>query len=277
MSKKNNDFFSIGEFSRLFGISKQTLFYYERNNIFSPAQIDANGYRYYSLEQYFIFEIIISLRKLGISLKEIGSYVKNRNLDALRLLFSSKVLEYDLQIELLQRNRDNLLVNIKRLQQAKASKKDCITLEHCAEEYYVADDFSAFQSSMKEQVECIAKHNLPFAKSEIFNEFFMGYLIKKEDLLSSDPLSFKQIFTPVSQPDEYANHLIKSHGLYAKITTPDGYHVNYEKALQKLLSFIERNELTIVGDAYLAQLSNYWSAPARDEYVTQISIQVEYK
>ncbi len=277
MDNNPKEKFTIGEFAKLFGISKQTLFYYERNDIFSPSVIKENGYRYYSLEQYFIFEIIVSLRKLGFSLKAIGNYVKNRNIDSLRELLLSKVLEYDLQIELLQRNRNNLLVNVKRLQLAKESKKDCITLENCAEEYFVADDLSSFQDSLKQQVECIAKHNLPFAKSEIFNEYFMGYIIRKEDLLSSTQLSIKQIFTLVSQADEYANHIIKPQGLYAKIITPDGYHVKYEETLQKLLAFIERNELEIVGDAYLVQLSNYWSAELQDDYVTQISIHVAYK
>ena len=55
MNKLSETYFTIGEFASLFKLSKQTLFYYERNNILRPAYIDENGYRYYSLEQYFIF------------------------------------------------------------------------------------------------------------------------------------------------------------------------------------------------------------------------------
>ena len=69
MNKLSETYFTIGEFASLFKLSKQTLFYYERNNILRPAYIDENGYRYYSLEQYFIFDIIINMRKLGIPLK----------------------------------------------------------------------------------------------------------------------------------------------------------------------------------------------------------------
>ena len=53
MNKLSETYFTIGEFASLFKLSKQTLFYYERNNILRPAYIDENGYRYYSLEQYF--------------------------------------------------------------------------------------------------------------------------------------------------------------------------------------------------------------------------------
>jgi hypothetical protein len=36
--------------------------------------------------------------------------------------------------------------------------------------------------------------------------------------------------------NEYAKAFIKPKGLYAKVTTPDGYHVNYKSTLKKLLS-----------------------------------------
>ena len=46
MNKLSETYFTIGEFASLFKLSKQTLFYYERNNILRPAYIDENGYRY---------------------------------------------------------------------------------------------------------------------------------------------------------------------------------------------------------------------------------------
>ena len=63
MNKKTEMYFTIGEFANLFGVSKQTLFYYERNKIFEPDLVEENGYRYYSLHKYYIFEVIITLRK----------------------------------------------------------------------------------------------------------------------------------------------------------------------------------------------------------------------
>jgi DNA-binding transcriptional MerR regulator/effector-binding domain-containing protein len=279
MSDKSKSYFTIGEFAQLFGISKQTLFYYEKNKIFSPNFIEDNGYRYYSLDQYFVFEIIITLRKLGVSLKEISNYVNNRNIDSLQRLFADKVLEYELQIELLQRNKHNLLVNLERLKQAKEIRSNRITLENCDEEYFVADSFSAsaLQGSMKDQLKLIAEHNLPFAKNEIFNEYHMGYILPQEDLLSENYLAITQLFTQVSHPDEYAKAFIKPKGLYAKIATPDGYHANYKSAIKKLLDFIKLNNLEIIGDAYIIQLRNYWSTANPKEYVKQIAIQVDYK
>ncbi|MFQ7474074.1 MAG: MerR family DNA-binding transcriptional regulator, partial [Anaerovoracaceae bacterium] len=48
MNKNENkkDFFSIGELSKYQNISKQTLIYYDKINLFKPAYINpSNGYR----------------------------------------------------------------------------------------------------------------------------------------------------------------------------------------------------------------------------------------
>lgn len=119
MNKLAEKYFSIGEFASLFNLSKQTLFYYERNNILKPSYIDENGYRYYSLEQYFIFDIIINMRKLGIPLKEIADYIQNRDVNALQLFYKRKQTEYQVQIDIMQRNIANLQTKINHLEKIK--------------------------------------------------------------------------------------------------------------------------------------------------------------
>lgn len=66
---KDSCYFTPAELAKLFGISKQLLLYYDKNDIFSPEFVDEKGYRFYVLSQYFTLQIIISLRKLNVSLK----------------------------------------------------------------------------------------------------------------------------------------------------------------------------------------------------------------
>ncbi len=63
--KKNKTYFTTGEFAKLFGIKKQTLFYYYQCGIFKPDLTGENGYRYY----------LIRSRKLSRSLSCCGSWV----------------------------------------------------------------------------------------------------------------------------------------------------------------------------------------------------------
>lgn len=130
---------------------------------------------------------------------------------------------------------------------------------------------------MKEKIKLVAKHNYPFAVSEILNEYLMGYILPYEKLKAGLLSDITSIFTKVSYPDEYNNVKIKPEGLYASIFTPNGYHVNYKNTIKKLFAFIDLNSLEIVGDLYIEQLRNYWSTESSQQYVTKIMIPVDYK
>ena len=71
--------FTAGELASLFGISKQTLLYYDKIHLLSPDFIGENGYRHYSVAQYLDLEIIVNLRSLNISLADIKYYLEHRN------------------------------------------------------------------------------------------------------------------------------------------------------------------------------------------------------
>lgn len=277
MNKTTDNYFSIGEFAKLFHVSKQTLFYYERNKILTPSLIEENGYRYYSLEQYFIFDIIINLRKLGIPLKLIAEYVKNRDIDSLQNLYRKKQNEYRIQIDIMQRNIENLQTKISHLEKTKTITTDRITLEEQEQEYYISTPFTDKDCSMKEKIKLVAEHNYPFAASEILNEYLIGYILPQKALINGDYLGISHLYTRISHPDEYTNVSIKQPGLYASIYTPQGFHVQYHKAFINLINFIEKNELKIIGSSFIEQMRNYWSTDKYSEYVVKIMIPVEYK
>lgn len=44
-----NKFLPTQEFADLFGITKHTLFHYDKMNIFKPAYVNEKGYRFYSI------------------------------------------------------------------------------------------------------------------------------------------------------------------------------------------------------------------------------------
>jgi len=75
MSEKNN-FFPIGETSKLTGASIYSLRYYERIKLLEPAYIDTfSGYRYYSLDQIYLIGIISLCIELDIPLKKLTQFM----------------------------------------------------------------------------------------------------------------------------------------------------------------------------------------------------------
>jgi len=69
--------FRTGEMARLHGVSKQTLIYYDTIGLFRPKEVgEESGYRYYGLEQFEELDVILCLKSLGMSLKEIKGYLE---------------------------------------------------------------------------------------------------------------------------------------------------------------------------------------------------------
>ena len=64
--------YTIGEISRITGISTHTLRYYDRIGIFKPEYVDPEtGYRYYTYDQFWYIDIITCCRKLNMPLERI--------------------------------------------------------------------------------------------------------------------------------------------------------------------------------------------------------------
>ena len=119
------NYYSIGEVSRITGISKDTLHFYSKTGLLVPDYIDPdNRYRYYSKQNLWQLDIIAVCRKLSIPLdkvKEILSLRDNRKIlalmqehreEALRLsAYYSQVAEdiswYDLEYQNILSNKDN--------------------------------------------------------------------------------------------------------------------------------------------------------------------------
>ncbi len=76
-----NDFskqqFTTGQFAAIYGINKRTLMYYDSIDLFKPASVNDNGYRYYTIAQTPLFDAILLLRKLRVPLEEIKEHLTN--------------------------------------------------------------------------------------------------------------------------------------------------------------------------------------------------------
>lgn len=83
--------FSIGEMARLHNIPESTLRYYDQKGIFQPKKVDAQTqYRYYTIDQFTMLEVIKFLRHMDISLSEVKQYVEHRTPEFALQLFEKQ-------------------------------------------------------------------------------------------------------------------------------------------------------------------------------------------
>jgi DNA-binding transcriptional MerR regulator len=111
-----------GEMAKLHNVSKQTLIYYDKIGLFHPNEIiDETGYRYYSLEQFEDLDVILCLKNMGMPLKEIKGYLKQRATgERIRLL--------EIQKNEIQKKMDKIKSTQNRLQSILDSLKDRVNI-----------------------------------------------------------------------------------------------------------------------------------------------------
>lgn len=79
----NNDFLTISEFADKSGVKRKSLIYYDQIDLLKPAAVNEKGYRFYDYHQLYRIHLILALKDIGLSLKEIKHYIDTRNIQNL--------------------------------------------------------------------------------------------------------------------------------------------------------------------------------------------------
>ncbi|QLL68983.1 MerR family transcriptional regulator [Lactobacillus johnsonii] len=92
--------YTIGEAAKKLQISTRTLRYYDEKDLVRTAYIKENGYRFYSEEQIRQIELIIFLKELGFSLKQIKMLIQDEHgSQSLELLLKEQYQENQRKID----------------------------------------------------------------------------------------------------------------------------------------------------------------------------------
>ncbi len=83
--------YKISEFSELTGLSKETLRYYEQQQLLEPAYVDtSNNYRYYDDGSFFLASLLKKLRSFGCSIQEMKDVMGDESFTNLEVLLHQK-------------------------------------------------------------------------------------------------------------------------------------------------------------------------------------------
>ena len=97
--------YTTGTFAKLANVTERTSRYYDKIGLLKPSFVAENGYRYYTDEDLFKLQRIVSLKNLGFSLEEIFPMTLKNDKE-------SMIESLNLQIELVDK-KINSLTNIK--------------------------------------------------------------------------------------------------------------------------------------------------------------------
>lgn len=241
-------YLSIGEMAKLHGVSRQTLIYYDRIDLFKPQKVGKNGYRYYSPYQIPFLREICFLKEIGIKLEDIRHHVAERDLSSVITLLHDHRACVDEQITELIRTRQYIQQRL----DIYTGVVHCQTKVHRPVIKYFPERkvlFSPFKKRIcREQLhlgvmrswELLLEHGMLPAKG-------WGTIIKSESLKSNDVFTGAGIFVNIPLGDFGDERtLILPEGDYACMYK---YGMPYEEEhLFKLMEWIGSAGYKIVGD-----------------------------
>lgn len=97
---------TVNELSRITGLSKRAIRYYDQINLLKPEAVSDSGYRLYGDKSLEMLQQILIFRELNISLSYIKSILNNKHLGKLKLLKNLK------KLLILKRNHLNDLISL---------------------------------------------------------------------------------------------------------------------------------------------------------------------
>lgn len=268
-------YFTVGEFARLHGLSKQALIFYDKIDLLKPAYVDEkNGYRYYSASQLEVLDTIFMLKEIGVPLEEMKVYLNNRGTNQAIEVLREKKNQLESKIKQQIQIRNRLDAKLMQLEEASNLKDvDEIRYEIRKKRYLyyvdVSEPFTAFDVdiAIKIMFERASKAKIP-------HNYQIGTIVSMENLLKKDFLKAYRCYTILDKKIKDKNCMVFPEDLYATF-----YHRGpYSKADEtycKALAKIKEDGYEIIGDSYEECIVDNLTASKDVDYVTRFSIPVK--
>lgn len=273
---KLENYLSISQMAKIHNLSRQTLIYYDKIDLFKPIYIDKNAYRYYSVYQIPFLREICFLKSIGVKLEDIKKHIKNRDTTSAISLLKCHEKFIDEEIEKLNKVRASIEERLNLYSSVEEFKDELYRpmVEEFGERRVI---FIPFEKEISREElhltqvkirKIINKHNILPA-----SEF--GVIIKKDKIdkeyIFEDAGGFI-VLPDVEYPIE--NTIVLPKGKYACMYK---YGMPYStKDLENLIKWINNNNYKIVGDIIDACIldATFYSSRSKTD-LCQLQIPVE--
>jgi DNA-binding transcriptional MerR regulator len=247
--------FTVGEMAKLNNISSQTLRYYDKIGLLSPEEVDEHtGYRYYNINQSAKLDLINHMKYLGMPLEKIRLLFEKNDIKLIEENVDNQlecIFQEKKRLEIMEKAALKFKDNLKEYR--RESKKQGVEIRNFKKRKIFCydgkiniyeNDMETFEYILRELKKQVMVKNLSMV-------YFcnVGSIIRKENLQKNKFYSSEIfVFLDNSFPPEEKVEVIPE-GKYACISFKgeEGFS-NELKYAEKLLSFIEKNNLTINGD-----------------------------
>lgn len=273
MKENNKIYFSTGEFANIVGVTKHTLFHYDKLGIFSPQIKGENDYRYYSAFQIEPFFVISALKELGMSLKEIKAYLEIRNPKELISLLNIQHEKIDKEINRLVAIKELISQKVKSTQTLFNIPEEKIFISSEEKELLFISD--ALPSSNFESIALsFANHMKCCADNNITSPFSVGQMLSLKNVQEYNYNLYNFLYTKITSSLSANNIYHKEKGSYLTAYHTTGCNTIGETYLQ-LLEFANKNKLNL-GDYFFEDvILDELSVSGYENFVIKVSVFIQ--
>ncbi|MGA3599554.1 MerR family transcriptional regulator [Lysinibacillus agricola] len=273
MFNKNVKYFTTGEFAKICKVNKQTLIYYDQIGLLSPIMKDNKDYRYYSIAQYEFFSVIELLKAVGMSLKDIQTYMAEKSPENfLELMQQQKdiVAKKRRELELIENIID---VKIDLTEEALHLDFDSITIEHLPEAtLYLSKNI---EDSTEEQfTKAVSDFIDELDRSQLDTGYPIGGMTRREQVLAGNYDNYSYLYIEQPQPREGHPYFKAIEGVFIV-----GYHVGPATTLgetyERLFKVMREKGYELGQYVYEEYIYDAVIKNREEEYVTKIMVEIK--
>lgn len=268
--KNRKYLFSTGKFAKLNGINKRTLHYYNDIGLFRPEITGENGYHYYSLMQSMQLEMILLLRKLGLSIDDIREYTASPSEDSFTKILTDKKRLINQSIEQLMEAKDFLQQKLDKLDLGLIAEHGKIERLHLPDRRIL---LSAPITGAYNEEDFAVLTEFSFRLKKLFGLYDnFGSRIASENIRKGEFQRYDSFFAygrnDVEEYDE-----IRSEGEYLRTFCIGGWD-KLKDVYQMLMAYAKEHGLVLCDYAYEEGL-NEMSLQSGGDYITMITVAVQ--
>ncbi len=261
------EYFKIGEISKLYNIGVDSLRYYEKIGILKPERTES-GYRHYSIQDIWKLNIIRDLRELDFSMEQIRRYLENHSICSTLELLREEQQAIDEKIHYLQNLRDNVQQRMESIQAAEKRPLNEIVMETHPERrcYCIPEEYSD-----EHEMDVLIKRLLNMDREHLYviGNNQIGTAISMEDARKSGKIRNKAVFII----DEKGEKVLEA-GTYLSVTYRGDYDQSRDWA-RKILRYAEQRNIRLKGDILELLWVDIHTSADISEHITELQVLTE--
>ena len=266
------DYYKIGEISKIYGIGRDSLMYYEDIGILKPFR-DKNGYRMYKLSDIWRLNLIKELRSLNFPMKKIKEYLDDRNIESTKEILNKEIILIDEKIEELLSYKQNIMKRLDtindELRNLKLYEIDLVYINKRKSRELNAnitkdEEFDFLIQKLQKDYE---NRFTILGNNNIGSSFFLDKI--KQGIYNE----FKSVFCFLEDEEEIYN-IIFNEGYYLTLTYK-GKYKNNKHYINKMFKYIEEKGYKIISDPIEIYKIDIHETEDINEFITEIQIPVD--